>query len=138
MAKEVVYKDDLTGEEIDRDLVGGNPTIVFEFDGERFAIDAGLKTRDALRKALTKYIDAGRKPTVEEDPIQGLLGGKRNPARGAVKTAGAASTGSGRSPEELQAIRDWARSQPEFKDRNISDRGRVAADIVAAFEAANP
>ncbi|QIS16511.1 Lsr2 dimerization domain-containing protein [Nocardia arthritidis] len=140
MAKEVVYKDDVTGEEINKELVGGNPTIIIEIDGERYALDAGVKTRDALRKSLQKYIDVARTPTADEDPVTALIsstgGGRRNPARGAAKSS-SSSTGSGRSSEELQHIRDWARKQAQFKDRNISDRGRVAQDIQDAFDAAH-
>ena len=43
------------------------------------------------------------------------------------------STKSGRTPEELQAIRDWARGQ----GMTVADRGRVRADIQLAFDQAH-
>src|SRR5690606_22107831 len=106
MAKKVVYVDDLSGEEIDKDL-GGGP-MLFEIDGERYIIDLGVKNRDAFKKAVQKYIAAARKPTEDEDPFYRHPGGKRAATRG-PKVASAPG-GSGLSKEQLTAIREWAQA----------------------------
>jgi hypothetical protein len=49
-----------------------------------------------------------------------------------VTTAGASGTnGAGRSREQTQAIREWAKNN----GREIADRGRIPAGIIDAFEA---
>lgn len=44
---------------------------------------------------------------------------------------GASSTKSGRSPEELDAIRNWAREN----GHEVADRGRISAAVISAYEA---
>ncbi|WP_455710519.1 Lsr2 family DNA-binding protein [Rhodococcus globerulus] len=50
-----------------------------------------------------------------------------------AKTPVARASGSGRSAEQLRAIRDWA-GKNGF---DVSARGRIKADVVEAFDAAH-
>ena len=61
-------------------------------------------------------------------PRRGRPAGSTNKPAGTRK-----STSSGRTPEELQAIRDWARGQ----GMEVSNRGRIKADIQLAFDQAH-
>ncbi|MFW6203781.1 MAG: histone-like nucleoid-structuring protein Lsr2 [Actinomycetota bacterium] len=95
------------------DLDGGRAeeTVSFALDGVSYEIDLSKSNAETLRDTLSKYVAAARR-----------TGGRR--ARG---------RGRGRSSAETAAIREWARSQG-FK---ISDRGRIPADILEKYEAAN-
>lgn len=129
MAKRAIYEDDITHEEIELDLVGGNPTVILEIDGERYALDAGLKTRDAIRKANQKFIDAARKPTEEDDPYYHLY-----TKRGRGKASGTSKpTGSGRSPEAMAAVREWANKN----GHTVAAQGRIAQNVYDAYDAAH-
>ena len=90
-------------------------TVAFGLDGSTFEIDLSKKNAAALRKALTEFVEHGRriKPNAAAKP-----GSRRSTGR------------SGASPA---AIREWAAGQ----GISISPRGRVASDIVAQYEAAN-
>lgn len=59
---------------------------------------------------------------------RGRPAGSTNKAPAARKPSG-----SGRSKEQLQAIRDWANSN----GHEVSPRGRIAAPVLAAFEEAH-
>ncbi|WP_431941614.1 Lsr2 dimerization domain-containing protein [Nocardia grenadensis] len=136
MAKEVVYKDDLTGEEIDKDLVGGNPTFVFEWEGHRYAIDLGLKSRDKFSRAIKDLLDNAHPATEDEDPLVGVLSqkGRRNPRRGPKPE----KTGSEISPEKQAEIRAWLQ-QTEWENpttgKKVGDVGRLPAAGIEAYEA---
>jgi|SRR6476469_3216229 nucleoid-associated protein Lsr2 len=84
-------------------------------DGSIFEIDLSKKNAAALRKALTEFMEHGRrvKPNAAVKP-----GSRRS---------------SGRSGASPAAIREWAVGQ----GISISPRGRVASDIVAQYQAAN-
>jgi len=101
------------------DLDGGKAaeTVAFGLDGSSFEIDLSKKNAAALRKALTDYVEHGRR--VKRDAS---LTGHRNSRRGAART--------GASPAD---IREWALGQ----GITVSPRGRVAADVIAQYEAAN-
>lgn len=139
MGRVVSFEDDVTGDAIDKDLVGGDPIYSFTLDGEEHAIYAGVKTRDALKKFLQKYIDASNESTAKQDLLDRPDPfGRRNPARAPLKGPKSQAPSAPKSdPEQLAAIREWARKQEQFKDRKISDRGRVSGDIKDAFHAAN-
>ena len=98
------------------DLDGGDATetVSFGIDGTTYEIDLGDKNAAKLRDALAPYVGHGRK----------VSGGRR----GGRKASGSGSLGP--SP---RLVRDWARSN----GYEVSDRGRVPADVIAAYEAAN-
>lgn len=103
----IVLVDDLDGTD-------ATQTVSFGLDGASYEIDLGDKNAAALREALAGYIGHARKVSVS---------GRRG--RRATST-----TALGPSSKQ---IRDWARSN----GFEVSDRGRVSAEIRQAFDAAN-
>jgi hypothetical protein len=87
----------------------GAETVAFSYAGTSYEVDLSSENREALEQALAPYISAAR-----------TTGGGR---RARSKPSGS---------RDLQAIREWARAN----GHTVSDRGRVAGDIVAAYEAA--
>jgi hypothetical protein len=107
--KIIIMEDDLDGGE-------ANETVHFTIDGASYEIDLSTANAAQLRDSLAKYVDAGRKLT----------------ARTAVRTRGrvpATRSGSGNTSK----VREWARAN----GYEISDRGRVPANILSAYEQAN-
>ena len=115
MAEVVVRKlvDDIDGTEI---ADGAGERVEFSFRGVGYQIDLTASNATKFEKALKPYIDAAAK----------VRGGGRG--RQAKASASAKS-----SPEQLSAIREWARKN----GHEVADRGRIKAEIVEAFEAAH-
>jgi nucleoid-associated protein Lsr2 len=112
MATETITRliDDLDGGTAER-------TISFGWDGRMYEIDLSKRNAAALEKAMKPFMQAGRSA-----PAAGRPAARRRGNRGA---------GSGRRTD-LAAIREWARAN----GRQVSDRGRIAAPIIEAYEAA--
>jgi Lsr2 len=89
-------------------------TVRFALDGTEYEIDLNARHAEALRQALARYIDAGRRST----------GGGRRPAR-----SGRRASASGVNTTE---VREWAKAQ----GIEVKDRGRVPAELVVRFRAA--
>ena len=88
-------------------------TVSFGLDGISYEIDLSAGNAGEMRAALELYISKARKaPRVSRRPAR-----NRN-APGAP---------------DSERIRQWARSQ----GIEVKDRGRVPADVVARYEAAN-
>ncbi len=104
----IVLVDDLDGSD-------ATQTVSFGLDGTSYELDLNDKNAAALREALSGYVGHARK-----------VGASR---RGRARKAAAATSG-GATPAE---IREWARSQ----GMDVPDRGRVSADVRAAYEAAH-
>lgn len=115
--KQVVLLDDLDQTVIDAKLGGG--TVDFSFDGKHYTIDLGVANKDKLRQALKPFIDAAEE----------VEGSRRSAGSGRKRAA----TGSGRSKEELEAIRSWAAKQ----GIQVAPRGRIKADILEKFDKAH-
>jgi nucleoid-associated protein Lsr2 len=115
MAEVIVRQliDDIDGSEI-RD--GGGDRIDFAFRGVDYQIDLSDANIAKLEKALKPYIDAAAK----------VRGGGRA-RRSKVSSNGKSS------PEQLAAIREWARKN----GHEVAERGRIKSEIVEAFEAAH-
>ena len=99
------------------DIDGGEAegTVRFGLDGTEYEIDLSAKNAEALRKALARYVEAGR------------------------RAAGSAARRPGRSGRRASAngvntteVREWAKSQ----GIEVKDRGRVPAELVVKFQAA--
>ncbi len=88
-------------------------TVTFALDGSNYEIDLSTENAAKLRDALQPFVTAGRK-----------TGGR---AKGTRRRPAAASTGNATD------IRAWAQEQ----GMPVSARGRVPADIRAAYEAAH-
>jgi hypothetical protein len=109
---QVLLVDDVDGSTADE-------TVSFGLDGANYEIDLSATNAAALREALANYVEAGRK-----------LG-----RSGAAKAARAGTT-TKPSPTtdraQNQAIRDWAKRN----GLQVSERGRIPAEIVAKYRAA--
>lgn len=107
--------DDIDGTEI-RD--GAGDRIDFAFRGVDYQIDLSAANIAKLEKALKPYIDAASK-------VRGGGGGRARRSK--------ASSNGKSSPEQLAAIRDWARKN----GHEVADRGRIKSEIIEAFDAAH-
>ncbi|MFT3873947.1 MAG: Lsr2 family protein [Nocardioides sp.] len=88
-------------------------TVSFGLDGTNYEIDLSDKNAAALREALAHYVGHARKTG----------SASRRGRRASVTSLGPSS----------REIRDWARSN----GYEVSDRGRVSAEIRKAFDAAH-
>jgi hypothetical protein len=113
MAKQTVTQltDDLDGGEAVEELT-------FALRGVEYEIDLSAKNVSALEKALEKYITAGHRVVHHRAP------------RGTVKRSTKRSSPSG--PGETALIREWALAS----GYDVSSRGRISADVRAAYDAA--
>lgn len=103
----VMLEDDIDGGPADE-------TVSFSLDGTSYEIDLNAANAAKLRDSFASWVGAARK--------SGRSGGAaRRPAR---------SRGGN---ERVAQIRAWAKS----KGIKVSERGRIAADVVAQWEAAN-
>jgi hypothetical protein len=98
--------------EDDLDGSSADETLTFGLDGVTYEIDLSKKNAAKLRDALAAYVAAAR----------------RVPGRGSRRGRGRSSSG----PTASQ-VRDWARAQ----GYDVSDRGRVPAEVRAAYDAAH-
>jgi hypothetical protein len=96
-------------------------TVEFALDGASYEIDLTEKNAKKLRDALANYVAHARHV------------GAGSSARRSSGRRGARAAQVRNSREQLQAIREWARKQ----GYEVSDRGRIAAGIVEAFEDAH-
>jgi hypothetical protein len=111
---QVILSDDLD------DSISADETVTFAIDGTTYEIDLSEKNAAEMRDALGKYVSAARKVS------------NRGRAAGAGRSR--ATGGGGRMDrEQAGAIRDWARKNGHA----VSDRGRIPASVVEAFEAAH-
>jgi nucleoid-associated protein Lsr2 len=102
--------DDLDGSKAER-------TVAFSWDGRSYSIDLSKRNIAAFEKSLEPYISAARKEQ------------SSRPARGRARGGRSAAGGRRR---DLSAVRTWARAN----GYEVSDRGRIGGDVVAAYEAA--
>lgn len=113
MAQKVVteFVSDLSGKELGKD----GETITFAWKGSTYEVDLSNAEAEEFASVLAPYVKAGRK-------VSGP--GRRS----------SASTGtSQKDRERTKAIREWAKEN----GHDVSDRGRISAEVVAAFESAH-
>ena len=106
--------DDLDGSEDDVE------NVQFAIDGTNYEIDLSATNASRLRDKLARYVDAAS--PVKSRPA---VPARRSPR---AKTAAVPS-----NREQVQAIRDWAKSA----GLQVSTRGRISKEIQAAFDAAH-
>ncbi|AKH83830.1 hypothetical protein AA958_18260 [Streptomyces sp. CNQ-509] len=96
------------------DLDGGeaDETVTFALDGKSYEIDLTTANAEKLRSALEQYVKSGRR-----------TGGR------ATKRSRGGASGS----QDTAKIRAWAKEQ----GYEVSERGRVPANIREAYEKAN-
>lgn len=94
--------------------ITGEPAVItmtFGLEGRQYEIDLAGEPAEELRSSLAGFIESAR-------PLKGVT--KRGAMNGSnVRT----------SREQTQAIRDWARQN----GHNVSDRGRISAEVQKAF-----
>ncbi|MFD0775599.1 Lsr2 family protein [Streptomonospora algeriensis] len=106
---EVLLVDDLDGGTADE-------SVEFGIDGKSYQIDLSSENAKELREVVSPYLQGARKV-----PQSGRKG-----QQGRKKTGG----GSSRRAAE---IRSWAKQA----GKQVNDRGRIPAEIVAEYEAAH-
>lgn len=103
----IVLVDDLDGTE-------ATETVTFGLDGTTYEIDLNDANAAALREAMSGYVGHARKVT----------GGTRRARR---------SGGGSSSSSNTKDVREWAKAQ----GMDVSERGRISADVQQAYDAAH-
>ena len=98
--------------------VEGTETVTFGLDGSSYEIDVCDSHGSQLRDAFAPVVGAARRAGRTASPA---------PRRGRP----AAAKGGGN--DRVAAIREWARTS----GHQVSERGRLSASLVAAYEAAH-
>ncbi|OAN38885.1 histone-like nucleoid-structuring protein Lsr2 [Microbacterium sp. H83] len=98
-------------DDLDQTTIDEGGTLTFTLNGAAYEIDLTEANQQRLRDALAPFIKAGRRVR---------------------PSASRRSSAVSPSAHERDAIRTWARQS----GYSVSDRGRIAADIVAAYRAA--
>ena len=119
----VQLTDDLDGKPIPD---GKGETIRFGLDRTEYEIDLTDKNAKALRDTVSKYVAAARRTG------SGARSAGNRRGTGGGGRAGRGGNGSSRDYEP-KAVRAWAESQ----GLEVSQRGRVPADLIAKFQEAN-
>ncbi|SEB53500.1 histone-like nucleoid-structuring protein Lsr2 [Microbacterium hydrocarbonoxydans] len=120
MARRIVHQlvDDIDGSVLE---VGEGETVHFSLNGASYEIDLNSEHAEELRTALEPYISAGRRAG--------------SSAAGRSSTSGRSASSRkrpGRNPE-VAAIRAWANDN----GYSLSERGRIPAPVVEAYNAAH-
>ena len=106
---QVLLVDDLDGGQADE-------TVSFGLDGVAYEIDLSASNATKLRESFADFVGAARKASKRST---GRSSGGRSPARA--------------DREQTKAIREWARG----KGYQVSDRGRIPANIVEEYNASH-
>ncbi|MGW6659492.1 histone-like nucleoid-structuring protein Lsr2 [Rhodococcus sp. NPDC055024] len=109
--------DDLDGKPIESGL---GHEITFSYQGADYRIDLRPTNADKIAATFAPFIKVAEKASLAGEVL--------------ARTSTVAKTsGSGRSVEQLKAIRDWA-GKNGF---DVSPRGRIKADVIEAFDSAH-
>jgi hypothetical protein len=112
---QVILSDDL-----DENLPA-DETVSFSLDGTSYEIDLADKNAKEMRDVFSRYVSAARKVG---------RGGRTSGGNGGGRGR---STGGRMDREQAGAIREWARKNGHA----VSDRGRIPAGVVEAYESAH-
>ena len=104
---EVVLIDDIDGGDADE-------TVTFAVDGVTYEIDLSDENARKLRDDFATWTGHARRAGAAKAPS------RRRASGGAKRT-------------DLGAVREWARAN----GHNVSDRGRISAEIQAAYDKAH-
>lgn len=112
MARRVITDtiSDISGE-----LIEGDGEVSFALDGQEYEIDLTEAEREQLVVSLGRWIEHARK-------VRGATNTKRRRTRTTLPTA-----------VNLTTVREWAKKQ----GLEVSERGRIAASTIKAFEDAH-
>lgn len=114
----VTIVDDLDGTEVTE---AEAQEVFFGYKGSQYRLDLSAVNADKLDRLINPYIAAAEKV--------GATRGRPKGSGGATR----ASSGSGRSKDELANIREWASKN----GHEVSPRGRIAAPILDAYDKAH-
>src|SRR3954465_4443667 len=109
---QVILSDDLD------ENVSADETVSFALDGTNYEIDLSDKNARELREVFSRYVSAARKV------------GRAGRTSGGGRSR---ATGGRRDREQARPIREWARRN----GHQVSDRGRIPAGVVSAYEDAH-
>lgn len=101
------------------DIDGGDATetVSFSLDGSSYEIDLSEKNAAKLRDAFAPYVAEARK-------TRGASGGRRRSSGSGSRRGGSSNTAE---------VREWARDN----GYDVSERGRISAEIKSAYDAAH-
>jgi hypothetical protein len=105
---QVILVDDVDGGEAEE-------SVSFSLDGVSYEIDLSAANAESLRDALAPWVGHARK-----------ISGRASRGRPAGRSKAAAKA-------DLTDVRAWAREN----GFQVSDRGRVSAEVMAAYEGAH-
>ncbi|GAA4897819.1 histone-like nucleoid-structuring protein Lsr2 [Streptomonospora salina] len=99
------------------DVDGGTAeeTVSFALDGKSYEIDLNADNAEELRRSLTPFVESARK------------------ARSTKAAVSKRKSQQSSSRERTAEIRAWAKQQ----GKQVNDRGRIPASIIAEYEAAH-
>lgn len=117
MARKIVHQliDDLDGTLIE---VGSGETVLFSIDGTAYEIDLTEDNAAALRAAIEPYVSAGRSISSSRSSASASSSGPKRRRSG---------------QQDYSAVRSWAKEN----GFQVSERGRVPASVIDAYEAAH-
>lgn len=123
MARKIVHQlvDDLDGTVLEP---GEGETVLFSLDGAAYEIDLTDDNAAALRAAFAPYLAAARSVSSRAARDAGA-------ARGGAGGAGRKQKRSGQ--RDYAPVREWAASN----GYTVSERGRVPAAVLEAYDAAH-
>lgn len=106
------------------DIDGGEAmeTLTFSLDGVNYEIDLSDEHASALRDAFAPWVGHARR-----------VGGRSGAARKAPAPRAATKSASPGPERDTGEVRTWAREN----GYTVSDRGRISAEILQAFDAAH-
>ncbi len=107
----IILVDDIDGNDADE-------TVSFGLDGASYEIDLTAENAESLREALAPYVGHARRLSGSRRSSGGGRRGRARPADTAGPTAA--------------ELREWAREN----GYEVSERGRVSAEIREAYDAA--
>jgi Lsr2. len=101
-------------------------------NGQLLEVDLSDEHAKQLQEACDEFTEATEAFVNVARPVERSASRGRSAPR---KVAAKSARPSKADGERMAAIRDWARTSGKFP--NLKDRGRVGADVVAAYEAAH-
>ncbi|MDJ1113155.1 histone-like nucleoid-structuring protein Lsr2 [Microbacterium dauci] len=118
MARKIVHQlvDDLDGTVLE---IGQGETVLFSLDGTAYEIDLTTENAAALRDAIAPFVDAARSVSTRSASPRAASGSGRKQKRAGQR--------------DYAPIREWAAKN----GYTVSERGRVPAAVLEAYDAAN-
>lgn len=117
------------------DIDGGTAeeTVTFALDGVNYEIDLTAEHAAELRESFSRWVGHGRKVGSGSGSGGSRGSGRQSRSSGASGGSGGTGRRSGSSSGDATAIREWAREN----GHEVSERGRISAEVRKAYEAAH-